>query len=200
MAKLLFILLFCPLISFAQENWELKKEKDGIKVFMREIDRSPFKQIMVQLTCRSTLEQYQKMILDVSIHRQWVYSSNTLELIERVNKNELIYYTEFSLPWPASNRDVTTHLRLIKDSIPNTVFVKSKAVTGYAPLKYENVRITTSSALWKVERLNEEEIQIQYILTLDPAGSLPPWVVNLTATKGPFNSFSSLKEILEENF
>lgn len=186
------------MILFSQDKWELRKDKEGVKVFMREIERSPFKQIMVQLKCRSTLDQYERLILDINKHRKWVYSSNILELIEKVNEHELIYYTEFSLPWPASNRDVTTHLRLIKDSIPNTLFVKSHAVSGYAPLKDENVRITSSSSFWEVMRINENEIRIQYILTLDPAGSLPPWVVNLTATKGPYNSFSSLKEMLEE--
>lgn len=197
MVKWLFIFLLFPLISFSQQHWDLKKDKDGIQVYLREIAGSPFKQVKVKFDCISTLEKYEHIILDVNNHREWVYNSNVLKLLKSINEHELLYYTEFEVPWPVQNRDVVTHLRLVKDSIPQTLFVKSYAVTGYIPENEGMVRIISANSFWTVKRKNEKKISVEYIITVDPAGNLPPWLVNLTATKGPFNSFSTLKEILE---
>ena len=37
-----------------------------------------------------------------------------------------------------------------------------------------------------------------YILELDPGGSLPGWVANMFAEKGPFGTFSNLAKQLME--
>jgi hypothetical protein len=34
---------------------------------------------------------------------------------------------------------------------------------------------------------------VQYELRVDPAGSLPAWLVNMLSSKGPYESFLNLK-------
>jgi hypothetical protein len=40
-------------------------------------------------------------------------------------------------------------------------------------------------------------MHLQYILQLDPGGSIPGWILNMFATKGPMETFEHLKKKLE---
>jgi hypothetical protein len=192
---LLFLLL--PAASVAQQNWVLKKNENGIQVFMRELEGSPFKEIKVKTKCAGTLQRFKKLLLDVNNHKQWVYNTRESDLIKMISDNELIYYTEFHLPWPVSNRDLTCHLKLVTDSIPNVYFVQAHAVQGVMPPKDGKVRVVSSRSSWKVVSLDNRELDIEYSVRVDPAGSIPPWLVNLTAVTGPFHSFTNLREMLK---
>lgn len=198
MRYLFYIFIVLPLISKAQGDWQLKKEKNDIRVFMRSIDGSPFKEIKVDMTIKTSLNVFNKFISDVKNHKEWIYGNRQLYLLEKISEDLLIYYTEFDLPWPASDRDINTRLQVITDSIPGTTFVISEAIPGYSPINEGLVRITSSRAFWKVTKVNEMTIKIEYVIRLDPAGSLPAWLVNMTATTGPYNSFSNLKNMLEK--
>lgn len=196
---LVFVCLLISSASYSQGNWQLKKDSDGIKVYVREVEGSDFKEIKVTLTCRSTLNEFKELITDINNHKRWMSNINSLQPINRINQNELQYYVEISLPWPASNRDVNVHLKVISDSILNTIYVVSTSIEDGIPVNREIVRVPFFKTLWEVMALNDQEIKINYLIQLDPGGSLTPWLVNLTAVTGPFNSFYNLKNILESS-
>ncbi len=190
------VLLLIPTALFAQQDWVLKKSKDGIQVFMKEVAGSPFKEVRVKLKCTGSLQKFQSLVLDVNNHKKWVYNTKESDLLKPISADEMVYYTEIFLPWPVSNRDLTCHLKLVKDSIPNTYFLKAHAVEGVLPPKDGRVRVTSSNSFWKVVQLENDALDIEYTIRVDPAGSIPPWLVNATAVTGPFNSFTNLKQLL----
>ena len=199
MKILLIFLCLTPAVTFSQENWNLKRDQNGIKVYMQEIEGSPFKEILVHLKCQITLKEFENFIVDEKNHVLWMQNVNEFKIVEQMNPYERVYYVEFNLPWPASNRDLNNHFKVIPDSIPGKIFISVNSIEGYVPEKEGNVRVAYSRAFWEVNAINEKEIEIEYSIRLDPAGSLPPWLVNLTASNGPYNSFVALKEILEQH-
>jgi hypothetical protein len=60
------------------------------------------------------------------------------------------------------------------------------------------VRIPFSEAKWRVTRLNQSSLKIDYTLRVDPGGYVPAWLANMAMAEGPFYSFSKLKEYLQE--
>ncbi|AHM59461.1 lipid-binding START domain-containing protein [Flammeovirgaceae bacterium 311] len=199
MKYFLLLLLLMPLSLFSQQNWVLKKDQNGIQVFMREVEGSPFKEVRVKMKCQGTLESFKKLVLDVDNHKKWVYNTKASDLIKPVSENEVYYYTEFHLPWPVSNRDLTCRIKMITDSIPDIYFIKANSVQGLIPPKDGKVRVVSSRSSWKVTSLDNRELDIEYSVRVDPAGSIPPWLVNLTGVTGPFNTFTNLKEMLKDS-
>jgi hypothetical protein len=43
-----------------------------------------------------------------------------------------------------------------------------------------------------------QTINIIYTIELDPGGSVPAWIANMFADKGPYESFSNLADLLKK--
>ena len=66
------------------------------------------------------------------------------------------------------------------------------------PEKSGKVRVTSSSISWNVTMPTTNTINIIYIFEAEPGGSLPAWVANMFADKGPYETFKKLGEILKK--
>jgi len=189
---LLFLLITATAAS-AQTNWKLKSTSDGIKVYSSEVADSKFKALRVECNFQATLAQIVTVLLDVKTCTEWVYHTKSITLLKQPSPAEIYYYSEVSLPWPTSNRDFVAHLIVSQDEQTKVVTVDGPAVNGLVPLKDGIVRVTNSKGKWVITPLGKDEIKVEYTLHVDPAGSLPAWLVNMVASEGPTQSFKKLK-------
>jgi hypothetical protein len=188
--------LFHP--AYGQQDWVLKEEKEGISVFTRNFPDSKFKAIKVKCELTASLSQFVAVILDVNTGVQWVYSTKSTALLKQVSPSELYYYSEVNLPWPLTNRDFIAHLIATQDPDTRVVTINGPTVPDYLPLKPGIVRVAHSEGKWVITPLAGGRIMVEYTLRTDPGGSIPTWLVNLFATKGPSESFRNLKVQLQK--
>ena len=189
---LLFFIFTNTAVS-AQTDWKLKANSDGIKVYSSEVAGSKFKALRVECNFNATLAQIVTVLLDVKTCTEWVYHTKSISLLKQPSPSEIYYYSEVSLPWPTSNRDFVAHLIVSQDAETKVVTVDGPAVNGLVPLKDGIVRVTNSKGKWVITPLGKDEIKVEYTLHVDPAGSLPAWLVNMVASEGPTQSFKKLK-------
>jgi hypothetical protein len=196
--KLLFILLSTVSVSFAQaqSDWALRTEKDGIKVYTRDMPDSKIKGIKISCTLHTTLTQLAVAIFDINTAKQWVYNTKTCVLLKQVSPAEVYYYSEVNVPWPVSNRDFIAHLTLHQDPNTKVMTVDAENVTGYLPAKPNIVRVTKAVGKWVAAPAGPNEVNVEYSLFTDPGGSIPSWLYNLFITKGPLESFKKLRDLL----
>lgn len=198
--KTLFIYLFFLTASvslLAQDDWTFKKEKDGIKVYSRHSAVSRFNDLKIEMDLPGTVTQLGDILIDVEKYPQWAYGTKTCTLIKKVNSREVIYYSEIEVPWPATNRDFYANFKLTYDSSGRSLNVVSNGLKNYQPDKKDLVRIPLSRGLWNISTVSNKKIHLVYVLQLDPGGSVPAWVLNLFATKGPLETFENLKKKME---
>ncbi|GHN01910.1 hypothetical protein WSM22_33990 [Cytophagales bacterium WSM2-2] len=193
---LFFILIFVSTFVHAQQEWVLKKEKNGIFVYSLKTDSSAFNSIKVETEAKGTIAKFISIIKDVEGHNQWAYGTRTATVLKRVSQNEIIFYKEIESPGPVSDRDMIINLKVIGND-PNSVKIESVALPDYIPRKDNFVRVPMSSETWVVTR-SGQKIKIKYFLKVDPGGTLSPFLVNLFSTKGPYESFENLKSLLEK--
>jgi len=191
-------LFVCLLFSFssllAQENWTLKRDKNGIKISSRNSRFSKFNDLKIEMDLTGTVSQLAEILLDVDRYSEWAYGTKTCTLIKRVSDYEVIYYSEFDVPWPASNRDLYADFKLSLDSASKSLKVISTGIRDYQPEKKNLVRVPMSSGIWNVTTISNRIIHLEYILAVNPGGSIPAWILNLFATRGPMETFERLKE------
>lgn len=197
--KISFLLFFSLIILFAfsQASWKLTKDKDGIRVFQRDLKNSDFKSIRVECTIQGNLDKLISVINNVNGYKDWVYNNKAASLLKRVSAYEFYYYTEAYLPWPLDNRDAVMHTTITKDSLNRFAKINAVAVPNYTAQKAGKVRIRRSNINWHVTQSSPNTIQIVYIFETDPGGNVPAWLVNSFADKGPFESFKKLAELLK---
>lgn len=181
-----------------QYNWKLTKVKDGISVYQSAVKYSNYKSIKVECTLKGNYDKLIAVLNNVSGQKDWVYHNKEAYIIKQVSPHELYYYSETSLPWPMSNRDAIVHLKIDKDSLNRFLKITGVSVPDYISEKSGRVRVTSSRISWNVTMPTANTISISYIFEADPGGSLPPWVANMFADKGPYESFKKLGEILKQ--
>ncbi len=196
--RILFLIpLFCWQCAIAQDGWEIAKDKNNIKVYTRKESTSRFKQIKVEARLNGTMDKLLKVMMDAGSNKEWVYNTNVSYLIKKITPYEVISYTETSVPWPASNRDVPLHMQLILDNKNNKLKVIAKGVPSAIPAKKGIVRIPYFNSWWDVKFDGKNKLDIVYFLEMDPGGSVPAWLVNMFIAKGPYETFSGLARMMK---
>jgi len=169
----------------------------GIRVYSRHSEISRFNDLKIEMDLPGTVSQLGDILIDVEKYPQWAYGTKTCVLVKKVNSREVIYYSEIEVPWPATNRDFYANFKLTYDSSGRSLNVVSVGLKNYQPNKKDLVRIPLSRGLWNISTISNKKIHLVYILQLDPGGSVPTWVLNLFATKGPLETFENLKRKME---
>ena len=190
--------LACQLIAKGQENWNLKKDKNGIKIFTRKTDSSTIDELKVECTIEGSMSQLAAVILDMKSHTDWVYKSSKCYLLKENSPTDLFFYNETECPWPLTNRDLVAHLIISQDPKNKTMIIEVRNVDGYMPVQKDIVRTKHSYVRWMITPIDSKHLQIEYTIQVDPAGSIPSWILNLFATKGPYETFMKLKEIVKQ--
>lgn len=195
-------LILCVIVfvisANAQNDWRLKKDQSGIKIYMRTNEHSSFNEIKVEMTIQSKPSSLVALLLDVPNHAHWVYNVKTSYVLKKLADNELYFYEVVDSPFPASDRDLVVHLKITQDSATKIMTISAIDVPNYIPLKKGIVRVPVSNESWKVIPVNNNSLRIEYYLEIDPGGSIPAWLLNNFAEKGPYESFRHLQEQVDD--
>jgi len=193
---LIFSFFFVPICLNAQVNWDLKKDKDDIKVYTGNSPNSSFKSVKVTTVLTGTLSQLTALLLDVDAHKDWVYSTKYSYLVKQLSPSEQIYYSEIDLPWPLSNREIVVRMDILQDPISKVMVVRIENADNSIEVKSGTVRVPASSVTWKVTPLDKNSLSIEYYGQADPGGTVPAWAANSFCTKGPFETFRNLRKLI----
>jgi len=191
-----WIAVFAADCVMAQNNWVIQKEKDGIKISNRHAANSPFNDVRVEADLPGTVDQMAKILLDVNKYKEWAYATKKSVLVKQLGPGRLIYYTEIEVPWPATDRYLYAQFELKRDAAGNSLQLISTSIADQAPPPKDLVKVTYSRGSWNIIATSKKSIHIDYILELNPGGTLPAWVLNLFSTKGPLETFENIRESL----
>jgi hypothetical protein len=193
------ILIIVSSAGFSQSSWVLRKEKDGIFVYDLKTDTSKFNSIKVETELNGRVEDLISLLMDVGSHKDWAYGTKSATVLKRLSDREIIFYKVINSPGlVVSDRDVVIRLKIMRDPGTKTVNVKSVAVPDYIPPKQNLVRVPLSNEIWTIVPLPNQKIRIHYLLQVDPGGALPPLLVNMFVARGPFETFSNLRDLLKK--
>jgi hypothetical protein len=197
--RIFFLLLFSTLASesHSQYKWKFVREKDSIKVYESET-ATKYKAIKVECVLQGTYDKLIAILNDVSLHKRWVYNNKLSYILKRNSIHDFYYYTETIFPWPMSNRDAVIHLTMKRDSLDRFLQITAVGKPNNIPEKKDIVRVPRTSVTWWVTRPTVTTIKIVYTFDADPGGSVPSWLVNSFADKGPLESFKKLSGLLKE--
>src|SRR5690349_20803482 len=192
MGRVLTIGFLLVSFSLAGQSWELKDEEEGIKVYTRDVENSDIKAVKVECTIEATLSQLTAVLLDIPASDEWIYATKFCRVQKTISPQELIYHSEIDVPWPASNRDFIVRVKLEQDSITKKLTVDGENLPHYIKEQEDVVRIMHTKSNWTVTPRNKY-LDIVFTLHVHPGGSIPPWLINLFATRGPLETFRNLR-------
>ena len=184
-------------ISKSQQNWELKTDKEGIKVYKSADSRSKFDQLKLECSVNASVSSLVAVLLDITNYPQWVYHTRKSTLLKKVSDQELFFYEQIESPFGASDRDLVVVIKIYQDQDSKIVHVTVTSVPDYIPQKKGFVRVPMSDEKWRITPVTKDLCKIDYHLEIDPGGSVPAWLVNQFSQKGPYESFRQLRKQVE---
>lgn len=182
----------------AQKDCEFQMQKDGIKVYTCKRPNSNLNAVQAYFEVEATLEQYASLVLNVEDYKYWNFATTNPKVLEKINEEELIYYTEVSAPWPVTDRFVVLHLTVREDPESNHLFVLLRNVPEKLPSKEGFVRVQEYNSILEITPLSAGKLKVDFYLEVDPGGAIPAWAINLISTKFPITTFSNLKKRLAQ--
>jgi len=185
-------------LSFGQSECDLKKDKDGIKVYTCKSDSSKFRSLVAEFDLENTsLQTLENFLWDVDNYVNWQYNMVESALIKRINDQVMIYRSEIDAPWPVEDREMLVQFSVIRDQLPDELTFLIYTITYDYPLKENVLRVPYSNATWQVKR-NGNSLHVKYMMKINPGGYVPPMLVNLAMAEGPYVSFLNLKRMIEK--
>jgi ribosome-associated toxin RatA of RatAB toxin-antitoxin module len=192
-----FLLLFSQL-SYAKTTWQLNKEDDGIKVYVRDTQGSVVKSFKGEVIISASLTSLVLALEDTKSYPQFLHNCKKSSNLKIVSPSESYKYIVTNMPWPVEDRDMIVHSLMSQDKTSKIVTIKLAA----APKELENkvglVRIKKMLGSWRLIPEAKGQVKVIYEMNVDPGGSLPKWLVNSLAVDIPFHTLRKLRKQLKK--
>ena len=189
-----FITLFIPLayINFSNsdiENWELKKDKDNIKVYIRNVDQST-KEYLAETIIRSDIDNIFNTIIDFDNSYKWMYKLNSSKILKKTDTIMYVYFI-VDMNWPLKNRDLVSDATIKRDT--DKIKIEMNSAPDYIPINNKLVRINKSRSIWNLEKIDDfnTKVTLQSYAVVD---GIPVFIMDLFILDSPMYSMTRLRE------
>ena len=191
-ACFIFVLLACPVFA----EWRQHHEEDGVTILLRDVEGSKYKEFKASVVINTTPANALALLQDNAACPRWVNACESSNIIEEISKTERIFHQITNLPFPAKSRDAVFHGVVEYNNDNSISIILSSAHDKIPPTR--NVRIIETRGRYDIEPLDNGAIRFTWQHFVDPAGSLPAWIVNSMMTNLPFKSLQAFRTLVKE--
>ncbi|MBT8274768.1 MAG: hypothetical protein KJO39_01355 [Bacteroidia bacterium] len=181
--------------SFLQSNWELKKEKDGIKVYLTKSDDSKIKTFKVETFVKAKPREIADAVVDLENNYKWFVNVEKAELLEQLGTDEFVFKQVIQVPFPFKDREVIEYC-VVKELPNGVVRIDLKEDSTFIPVSDDYVRMPISRGYW-ILTPSGDGTDIEYSFLADPGGNIPAWLANQFIVSNPFKTIKGLREYLK---
>lgn len=170
----IYLLLFMFFVlneNTQAQSWDLEKDKNGVKVYNKKYKNG--KIVKGIITMDTKLSALVALIQDWTRATEWINRAEQFKVFEKVSDTEWYVYSEISLPFPYSNRDMITKSILTQNSSTKEIKINLKAYPDKLPEDDNFVRIQTAEGSWIFTPAGSGKVQVTYQMYVDPDISVP---------------------------
>jgi len=201
----LFIVLSLFTHLVFAETWKLAKESDGIQVYTRNIPNSDIKEFKGISKMQTSMDSLMAVWDDTNSCPKWFHQCKKPLLIKKLDFNNRYLYQISDFPFPASDRDILTHMIVSRNKATKAVTIEMKNAAHYCKGKTSpvckkinassEVRVVASDGKLQFQPLKAGGIKVIWRQYIEPAGKLPDWLVNAVVVDMPFKTLTNLAKL-----
>ncbi len=188
--------------DWAKDGWEFESEKEGIKVYGKSYPKSAVKGVAGETTVDASVGKILWILLDHQHKPEWINHFKSAKTIEDIPPSSNIQYSEFTLPFPASNRDFVFRNDFSVDKSLNAVIIDVKSVDDkrMPPKDDGTVRGEIIRGHYVLIPLGENKTYIQAEYLADPKGIIPAWLINFFQKEWPYKTLDAMRKQLKKPY
>lgn len=192
----MILLAIFPKSIEEQAGWKLKRDKNGISIYVREQDDSPLKEYKARAVISHPIQEVFAFLLDIKRHPEWVVRCTGITIIENQVEHKITYHTAYDMPWPVKDRDLTVESVYTRYAGGKKIESLTQYVQMEFPLQEDVIRMHRYREwviLEEIDSLNTLFVAEGFV---DPGGKVPPWLVNMFLVDGIYDSVVKTRELL----
>lgn len=200
MAVAFALTVFCCGLAQASEEWSLARDRDGIKVWTRDIPGYPIREFKAVATVKSTLSGLVGLIMDTDRAGRWIYRTNRVELLKRDDsRGYFLIRVETDFPWPLADRDAIVEGQITQDATTGVVTVQSHGLSSpQYPAQEGFVRMPDMQGTWVFRPQGNGMVEVTMLGRANPGGNIPDWTVSLVIHETPYRTLQGLRRVVGE--
>ena len=111
------LILILTSSSLFSQTWNFVKEKDGIRLFIKQDTNSSFKSFRGEVDFRGDFEKASSLVGDPSNIDWWGDDVYDINVLFYKKGRQIKYYLVYDVPWPFTDRDLVADVQLNEDPI-----------------------------------------------------------------------------------
>ena len=172
-------------------GWKLESEKDGIRIYTREIYGSGLKQVRAVAELKAPMEAILQVLTDYDNYKLWMNNVRESYVMDRPQDSVSFVYSYEDSPWPVQNRYRVDKMRLALGDVVSTLFFQS--IPDYIQDPKDAIEAEHYEGWWKVSKMETGGCEVEYMLDGNPGGYIPSWLVNYLAIDAPYKTLANLR-------
>lgn len=214
--KFRFILVLATLLlsleglASSQYDWNMVRDEDGIRVYLKEFWADPIKSFRGIVTINSSIDSLLAVILDIETCTNWVHRCKNPILLFRKSFSECYHYQVHRLPFPAHNREFIFHSKVSRSSRTGVIRIQMQTVPNFCDndikacsqiTKSSMIRVRHSHGQYLLEPVTDNSTKVTWTHHTDPEGFLPLWLINQLIQEMPYRTLQGLrKKVFEQKY
>jgi hypothetical protein len=181
----------------ADEGWKLKKDRNGIQVYVRTVPGSGFKEFMATAELQAGMTSVMRVMEDTDSYPQWFPQIKESRVLKLISSHELVLYQLMDLPFPVGDRDCVLRVQVSRDMRTGTVTFRLSSLWNYLPERKGVIRVKLISGSWTfTPDTARGVVMVTYRMHSEPEGKLPPWIANAGVVKRPYTVLTNMRKML----
>jgi hypothetical protein len=183
------------LVPVSGQEWKLRKEVDGIKVWTAPRPATKFHQFKATAAVAADMEHLIAVFKDIENTPLWYDRITENKILESPSENEAIYTVVMDMPWPIKDRIAVVKAHIEYEDQQKKVIIYAE----HHPYQIDRsgyVYVDDIRSSWILQDLGDGLISIQHEGYMDPSGSIPAWLARSSIEDGPINTIKNLRNYL----
>ena len=189
-----FIALFLSILKlnsfgFNYNEWDLRKNQDSIKVYIRNIDNNT-KEYLAETIINSEIEKIYNTIIDFDNSYKWMYKLNSSKILEKTDTLMYVYFV-VDMNWPLKNRDLVSDAVITKKN--DEIIIEMNSYPDRIPSNEKLIRIKESRSVWNLKRIDKGRTKVS-LQSYAVVEGIPTFIMDLFILDSPMYSMTQLRK------
>ncbi len=189
-----FIALFLSILKlnsfgFNYNEWDLRKNQDSIKVYIRNIDNNT-KEYLAETIINSEIEKIYNTIIDFDNSYKWMYKLNSSKILEKTDTLMYVYFV-VDMNWPLKNRDLVSDAVITKKN--DEIIIEMNSYPDWIPSNEKLIRIKESRSIWNLKRIDKGRTKVS-LQSYAVVEGIPTFIMDLFILDSPMYSMTQLRK------
>jgi hypothetical protein len=189
----LLSVLFAVAATAQNDHWRVIDVERGITSSRREQPGAGMPAFRGQGALTGNVLQMLALLDDVSTTPRWACGVDEARVLSRKDDRTDYIYVYSDVPWPVRDRDMVVRRDFVVVEPGKHFRMELHCEPGRAPERSGVVRVRSCESTFELKKSDLTHTELDYTMTLDPAGALPKWAGSWIAKHVPFRTLEAIE-------